>query len=67
MALDDVVLRLVLGPLREPLGLDNMVLDTQVLFVLAGMQWTEDPSARRTLVQQTSALPASQVAHAHCR
>ena len=33
----------------SPLGLDNMVSDTRVLFVLAGMQWTEDPSARRTL------------------
>ena len=37
----------------SPLGLDNMVLDTQVLVVLAGMQSrlcrTADQSARRTL------------------
>ena len=38
LALDDVVPQLESGPLREPLGLDNMLLDTQVLVVLAGMQ-----------------------------
>ena len=53
LALDDVVPQLESGPLREPLELDNMLLDTPVSVVLAGMLsrlcLTAGQSACRTL------------------